>query len=475
MSRANRSLVPRSGGPVVFPVAERLANVWAERFTGVLHIQAKLVAVGRPVQFKNGGLVDPRDVSIIEIALRGAELRFSAEPVSAGSADRASLFQALWAAVYSPREARFAEVHAFEALDLGNSGALDELKAWVSEATRRVLDSADGARALGEVIVQAKTTPAEVSGELLALHRLGLVRLVPPRVGERDRRDRRGELESDSKPGPSSDRRRTSRRLRRSRTQDRESARRSAGPGEQSSSASSASRRSGRARVAERMRRAGRSDAVYRRLKMEVGRLEGASPAEVLGVPQDATSALVKQVSQRMIDRYQMIADGESHSEATRVLAATLLERVIDAKTGWGHSTQRAAADPTTAREQVMLEQAKVLLEALAYSRADRVLVKARELAMANPGILAALGWARFHNPEKPKEDREEEGRDYLLLAEQFDPRDTEVLWQVAQVLEKMGNVAGALSRAERIILLAPGTKAAAGMVKRLSAEQQSS
>jgi hypothetical protein len=222
------------------------------------------------------------------------------------------------------------------------------------------------------------------------------------------------------------------------------------------------------------MRRAGRGDAVHKRLEMEVSRLEGASPAEVLGVPQDATTGLVKQVSQRMLDRYQEIADSSTYSEATRLLATTLLERVVEAKTGWGHSTQRASADPTTAREEVMLEQAKVLLEALAYSRADRVLVKARELAMANPGILAALGWARFHNPEKSKDDREEEGRDYLLLAEQFDPRDTDVLWQVAQVLEKMGNVSGALARAERIVAIAPATKPAAGMVKRLDPAQQS-
>jgi len=471
VSRANRSLVPRSGGPVVFPVAERLANVWAERFTGVLHVQAQQAAIGRPVQFKNGGLVDPRDVSIIEVALRGAELRFAVEPVPASEGDRASLFQALWAAVYSPREARFGEVHAFEALDIGNRSTLDELLSLVSDATRRVLQSADGARALGEVIVHALTTPAEVSGELQALHRLGLVRLAPPSVGPRNRRrTRRTDAAGDSRPPTSSSRRTSARKPKKTRSSSRRTS--ASFADRPTSSGGSSGRRSGRARVAERMRRAGRSDAVHKRLEMEINRLTGATPAEVLGVPHDAATALVRQVSQRMLDRYQQIAEEESYPEATRALAAKLVERVSEARAAWGHSTKRAAADPTTAREQVMLEQAKVLLEAHAFARADRVLVKARELAMANPGILAALGWARFHNPEKQKGEREEEGRDYLLLAEQFDPRDTEVLWQVAQVLDKMGNVDGARARADRIVSIDPSDKAAAAMARRLAPDE---
>ena len=189
-------------------------------------------------------------------------------------------------------------------------------------------------------------------------------------------------------------------------------------------------------------------------------------------MPHDAAIALVRQVGKRMLDRYQQIADEESYSAETRALASTLVERVQSASSTWGQSSHRAAADPTTAREQIMLEQAKVLLDAQAFPRADRVLVKARELAMANPGILAALGWARFHNSEKPQKEREEEGRDYLLLAEQFDPRNVDVLSQVAQVLEKMGNMAGALSRAERIVSLDSSDKAAAAMVKRLSTDK---
>ena len=500
VQRANRSLMPRVGGPVVFPVAERLAGAWLERFTGQVRVRASQTPVGRPIVLRDGGLVDSRDTSIMDIALRGSQLQFVPDDtLPTGPGDRVTFIQTLWAAVYQPSEVRFAEVRAFEAVELRQSGRIGEIAGLVGPVCLAVLEAADGSRALGEVIVQQGTTPMAMSAELQALHRLGLIHFAPPVAQRVDRRRAPApatERRTDSAPRrPSADRRSGSRR-----SSDRRSAarrtsfasRRSSaslittpGLAAQSSSArrptskaervppTPEGRRSGRAEVAAHMRRASRSGAIHKRLELEVARLKDAAPAEVLGVPHDSTSKLAQEVGERMRLRYQDIVDDEAYPEETRELAEKLVARIVHSVERWGHSQERAAADPTTAREQVMLEQARVLIDAGDFPRADRVLTKARELAMANPLILASLGWARFHNPDKPVESRREEGRDYLLLAEQFDNAHVRTEWELCQVLRTMGEDAAALRRAERVLSLEPGHPDAKEAVRALTEKLQ--
>jgi len=217
------------------------------------------------------------------------------------------------------------------------------------------------------------------------------------------------------------------------------------------------------------MRRAGRSDAVHKRLEMEVARLEGATPAEVLGVPQDTGRVLVREVGERMSQRYVAIAESDRYSAETRELASQLVTKVEQAVSRWGYDQRRAEGDPTTQREQVMYEQGMVLVDASDFARADRVLTKARDLAMANPGILAALGWARFNNPDREIEERQEEGKDYLLLAEQFNSRDPQAAWFLCQAFRMLGDDEAALHRARRVVALEPTHRDAKLAVKELS------
>lgn len=213
------------------------------------------------------------------------------------------------------------------------------------------------------------------------------------------------------------------------------------------------------------MRRFGEGAALVHRLERELSRLQGATPAEVLGIPKDADRAMVDAVGERMRKRYGDIAEDPRADSRARELSQQVLELVDKAVGRWGHDFVRAAGDPTTSREAVILKQAQVLIEAADFARADRMLQKARELAMANPEVLAALGWARFHNSSRPKSAREEEGRDYLLLAEQFDPSDVGISWQVVQVLHRMGNLRGARLRATRIAAREPKHDAARWLV----------
>ncbi len=478
VERANRSLMPRADGPVVFQVAERLAGAWLERFTGLVRVRSPHTAVGRPLALSNGGLVDTRDTSIVDIAVRGAQLQFVPDgTLGPDSGDRQRFIQVLWAAVYQPSEARFAEVHAFEALELSNASSLTDLGHLVSSATRSVLALADGARALGEVVVGVQTTPAAVSADLQALSRLGLIRFTPPATRTVDRRRTPEQaVERDERPTSARESRtRTSRPRSRAgsgpgRVSSRESSRRSrSSPRLRDGSSRSTSRRSGHAEVAEHMRRAGSADAVQKRLQLEVQRLTGASAADVLGIPADSSSTVVAQVGARMRDRYQSIADDRTYSDDTRALARQLLERVEEASARWGRPTTRAAGDPGASREAVMLEQSLVLLDANAFARADRVLTAARERAMTNPKILAALGWARFNNPERPEAERQEEGRDYLLLAEQFDSSDVWTEWALVKVFRALDDPQAALVRAKLVLKADPSHLEAEAVVRQLT------
>lgn len=220
------------------------------------------------------------------------------------------------------------------------------------------------------------------------------------------------------------------------------------------------------------MRSAGRADAVHKRLELEVSRLQGANPAEVLGVPHDAERLLVQKVGGRMLDRYTTISENARYTDETRDLAKQLVAKVNEAVERWGHVQHRAGGDPTTQREQIMLEQGMVLVDAGDFARADRMLTQARDLAMVNPKILAALGWARFNNPDRPADERREEGRDYLLLAEQFDPKDTQTEWLLCKVLRMMGDDQAALRRARRVLSVDPDHADARVAVKELTPAQ---
>ena len=115
-----------------------------------------------------------------------------------------------------------------------------------------------------------------------------------------------------------------------------------------------------------------------------------------------------------------------------------------------------------------MLEQGMVLIDTNEFARADRVLTQARELAMTNPKILAGLGWARFNNPKRDKDEREEEGRDYLLLAEQFDKTDVWTEWCLYKVFRAMDDPEAALIRAKLVLKVKPSHSEAKAAVKEL-------
>ncbi|HCH61684.1 MAG: hypothetical protein CL927_03740 [Deltaproteobacteria bacterium] len=88
---------------------------------------------------------------------------------------------------------------------------------------------------------------------------------------------------------------------------------------------------------------------------------------------------------------------------------------------------------------------------------------------MTNPKILAGLGWARFNNPKRPVEERQEEGRDYLLLAEQFDKTDVWTEWCLYKVFRALDDPEAALLRAKLVLRVQPKHPGALDAIKELA------
>ncbi len=192
----------------------------------------------------------------------------------------------------------------------------------------------------------------------------------------------------------------------------------------------------------------------------------------VLGIPADSEPDLVAQAAARLRARYAGLALDGGRPDAVRGAATELLALVEQAHAGMAHRAPATPHDPldtfedrptdmaltpVASEEERLLELGEQLMARGQWAQADRALTRARDLQLAHPGILSALGWARFHNDERPPDARLEEGRDLLRLAEQFggseDPRSQ---IRLGTVLLAAGEHDGAAVRAERAARLAP-------------------
>ena len=82
--------------------------------------------------------------------------------------------------------------------------------------------------------------------------------------------------------------------------------------------------------------------------------------------------------------------------------------------------------------------------------------------------VLANLGWARLHNPNQSLESRTEEGKDFLLLAEEFDPTNGEGQYYMAQILVASSRLDAAEQRAERAAQADPSDTARAALLRKI-------
>ena len=192
------------------------------------------------------------------------------------------------------------------------------------------------------------------------------------------------------------------------------------------------------------------------RLQKEFATIKDALPPVVLGVPADADRSMVDAAGARMRQRYAGLIARTDVSDEVRKLALEIAKKVdsayrnfnldTDIQTGSGRRARMTAFDEV----EDMLERARVLIDAKDWVGADQLLSKAHEKRIDHVPVLANLGWARLHNPEHSLEDRTEEGKDFLLLAEQFDPMDADGQYYMAQVLVASNRLDAAEERAKR-------------------------
>jgi tetratricopeptide (TPR) repeat protein len=214
------------------------------------------------------------------------------------------------------------------------------------------------------------------------------------------------------------------------------------------------------------------NEQVLQRLERELSTILDATPPVVLGIPADAKRGLVDTAANRMRQRYaELIADRGGTAEV-RVLALQIAKIVdmahrnfnFDAVTSTGLGAAAMFGDDI----DEMLEEGRSLIGDRRWTEADRLLARAHRKRIDHVPVLANLGWARLHNPEVDQETRTEEGNDYLLLAEQFDPMDGDGQYYLAQVLLAAGRLEEAEQRAERALKAVPEDAARKALVRKI-------
>jgi tetratricopeptide (TPR) repeat protein len=172
----------------------------------------------------------------------------------------------------------------------------------------------------------------------------------------------------------------------------------------------------------------------------------------------------VDKAATRMRQRYVEIVARRDISEDVRHLALEIAKRVDQAHRNFNFDQQistgnRKANTPYVDEVETMIIQGREFISKKMWREADEVLAKAHQKRIDNVPVLANLGWARLHNPSMDLETRTEEGTDFLLLAEQFDPSDADGQYYLAQVLFASGRLEAAEQRAERAVKAAPEDK----------------
>jgi len=214
------------------------------------------------------------------------------------------------------------------------------------------------------------------------------------------------------------------------------------------------------------------NEQVFQRLERELSTILDAAPPVVLGVPADAPRGLVDTAANRMRQRYAEVIADRSSSAEVRVLALQIAKIVdmahrnfnFDAVTSTGRGRASVFGDDI----DELLEEGRSLIADRRWTEADRLLACAHKKRIDHVPVLANLGWARLHNPDLDPESRTEEGHDYLLLAEQFDPMDGDGQYYLAQVLLAAGRFEEAEERAARASKAVPEDTARKALVRKI-------
>lgn len=185
------------------------------------------------------------------------------------------------------------------------------------------------------------------------------------------------------------------------------------------------------------------------RMTREVSVLEKGDPWAALGVPRRSARDLVERGAQRMEARYTpylSVPDPIFRDLATRMLACVrdARDRVLA-----GAVDEPVAGPDLYARGNALLAEHR-------WAEADAFFSLMRQENSDSAVAMAGEGWARFNNPELPKEDREPDGVALMELAAQIDAGLADTQARLARIALREGRKDAARSRARLALRAEP-------------------
>lgn len=351
-----------------------LSTAWFRDQTGIVRSEA---VEGKAMVVK-GFARDQESLRFLDRALLAGELSFNPAEIYGDSA-RLSLAPMLWqqGQALSNPEAISKALHAilvvqanpsfFEYLDLSK------------RVTRLVRGDHKPWESLGFILEKHALDLDRISRELGALVAMGMVRLRAP--GRTAPQPKRGALKKDS------------------------------------------ARRSQRQDPADRMMRLQMQKVMLqRRLEREWGQLQDLDDYTLLGVASDADQSTLTAAAERMQKRYAKLSGKKGLTPTARELAQKIKARIDQAATRVNQGKARSAAHKLLESPEQAFEEGKKLAEAKDWSAAVTCLAVANK-KLDDPEVQAWLGYAYFHDLRQPRKEREEKGRELLIMAESFGAR----------------------------------------------------
>jgi CheY-like chemotaxis protein len=408
--------------------AKELVDIWIGRRSGTVVVSGERSG---SALLSEGGVTDDAGPKVLKLALLGGTLAFKEGYISKDGDWRRTghmLFKVARAGCDARTLRRYLKVVPRNTDRTSLARTLP-----LGDDARTFMGKVDGKQSIQQLLDRYGLPVGEVSSDLVALVRLGLLQFLH----ERD-------------------------------------AVAAGGPGVQievEESINGATRGMDSEQVRDAHQSAG-NEQVFQRLERELSTILDAAPPVVLGIPADAKRGLVDTAANRMRQRYaEVIADRGTTSEV-RVLALQIAKLVDMAHRNFDFDAV-ISAEPGRATVfgddiDEMLEEGRALIGDRKWKDADRLLARAHKKRIDHVPVLANLGWARLHNPDVDQETRTEEGHDYLLLAEQFDPMDGDGQYYLAQVLLAAGRLEEAEQRAARALETVPEDAARKALVRKI-------
>ncbi len=416
--------------------AKALLVHWAGRSTGVIDLDT-----AGQVALKDGGLVDSTASQQVTQIMLGVKFNFREEAVE-NVGDWIGLGNQIFLMARSASEV--CSIRGYrDAVPVGEMYWEMARTLAVCQPTRAFLGLVDGQRTVDELVERSGVTFGEVSADLEALIQLGMLSL------------NRGQINADTDALSDSVPEGLSVEVSTADNIALENATESADLEGLPTLSAAAIASANRIETPE---------VVVARLSRELDSITGEPPPVVLGVPAESEMHMVDQTAARMRNRYMGLSADVRMTEEVRMLADKMVREIDRAHKYFdfsvGQQTGSSDIDDGDAQSSDLdawLEHGRDLIAAGEWAEADLVLTKAHQLQLDHVGVLANLGWARLHNPKRDQNKRSEEGRDYLLLAEQFDAHDSDGQFYLAQVLLALNKVAAAEQRAKRAMNTEPG------------------